>query len=348
MTDWKPKLKPDVDLVELPLTPEEAFVALRLNGASDTHVLSLVTGVSEERVTAALEKLVSLGVVHPEAAAPSAPPAEAAAAAPPETFEPDITEPDARVPEEEPDISEPEPEAGAEEDAAGTHRKLFETTLRQLTADERAVMARTAVEPELSALCYDPLPAVIHELLDNPQFGLVQARLVATHHRMAPGLEAVAARGAFAADAGVRRALLRNPQLSAGLMRRLYGNRRLMEQYQLTTSRDLPEHTRRTARELMRARFQSAEADERVEVILKTEGRCLQSLAGLPVDGKTASRLSSRTYSSTLLVQNIARWAAAPPMLISHLLKQDLVRRSPQLRMALQRHPNAPSGPGQR
>jgi len=139
----------------------------------------------------------------------------------------------------------------------------------------------------------------------------------------------------------VRRALLRNPQLPAALLRRLYGGRRLLEQHKLVISHDLPEQTRRTARELLRTRFSSADAEERVEVIVKTEGRCLTSLTGLPVDGKTAALLCGRPYTSTLLVQNISRWAACPPALIAHLLKQELVRRSPSLKLLLQRHPNA-------
>jgi len=306
---WKPSLSPGVDLRSLPLTPEEGFVASRLDGVTDLHGLSIVTGLPPERVEAALEKLVSLGAV-----------------------------PAHEVAEDDDDEETEEREA-----PSGTHRQLYETTLRELGAEERIARAKAAEEPELSALCFDPLPAVIHALLDNPRFGLAQARLAATHHRTPAGLEALAARAAFAADAGVRRALLRNPQLPAGLLRRLYGGRRLLEQHKLVISRDVPEQTRRVARELLRARFSSAEAEERVEVIVKTEGRCLTSLAGLPVDGKTAALLCGRTYTSTLLVQNISRWAACPPALIAHLLKQDLVRRSPSLKLLLQRHPNAAS-----
>jgi len=306
---WKPSLSPGVDLRSLPLTPEEGFVASRLDGVTDLHGLSIVTGLPPERVEAALEKLVSLGAV-----------------------------PAPEVAEDDDDEETEEREA-----PSGTHRQLYETTLRELGAEERIARAKAAEEPELSALCFDPLPAVIHALLDNPRFGLAQARLAATHHRTPAGLEALAARAAFAADAGVRRALLRNPQLPAGLLRRLYGGRRLLEQHKLVISRDVPEQTRRVARELLRARFSSAEAEERVEVIVKTEGRCLTSLAGLPVDGKTAALLCGRTYTSTLLVQNISRWAACPPALIAHLLKQDLVRRSPSLKLLLQRHPNAAS-----
>jgi hypothetical protein len=242
-------------------------------------------------------------------------------------------------------VASDEGEPVAIDEPAGVHRKLYETALRQLAADERATRAKAAEEPELSALCFDPLPAVIHALLDNPRFSLPQARLVAAHHRTPAGLEALAARAAFAADAGVRRALLRNPQLSTVLLRRLHGGRRLLEQHQLVVSRDLPEQTRRAARELLRARFSTAEAEERVEVIVKTDGRCLTSLAGLPVDGKTAALLCGRTYTSTLLVQNISRWAACPPALIAHLMKQELVRRSPALKLVLRRHPNAPAEP---
>ena len=300
-------LTPGVDLRGLPLTPEEGFVASRLDGATDLHALSIVTGLSPERVEAALERLVSLGAVSP----------------------PDVLE---------------EGEPVASDEPAGTHRELYETALRQLAPDERATRAKAAEEPELSAFCFDPLPAVIHALLDNPRFSLPQARLVAIHHRTPSGLEALAARAAFAADAGVRRALLRNPQLSTGLLRRLHGGRRLLEQHKLVVSRDVPEQTRRAARELLRAHFSTAEAEERVEVIVKTEGRCLTALAGLPVDGKTAALLCSRTYTSTLLVQNISRWAACPPALIAHLMRQELVRRSPPLKVLLKRHPNAPAG----
>jgi len=303
---WKPSLKTDVDLTALPLTPEEGFVASRLDGNTDLHGLSLVTGLPPDRVEAALEKLVSLEAVSP----------------------PEGADDDEPVTADEP---------------ASTHRKLYETSLRQLAADQRAARARLAEEPELSAFCFDPLPAVVHALLENPSFGLAQARLIAAHHGTPAGLEALAARATFASDAGVRRSLLRNPLLPAGLLRRLYGGRRLLEQQKLVISREVPEQTRRVARELLRARFPVAEAEERVEVIVKTEGRCLAALAGLPVDGKTAALLCGRTYTSTLLVQNISRWAACPPALITHLMKQEIVRRSPALKGALQRHPNAPA-----
>ena len=61
----------------------------------------------------------------------------------------------------------------------------------------------------------------------------------------------------------------------------------------------------------------------------------------MTIDGKTTALLCRRTYVSTLLIQNIARWSAAPPQLIAHLRRQDIVRRNPQLRLLLEHHPNA-------
>jgi len=316
MADWKPTLNPGVDLRGLPLTPEEGFIASRLDGATDLHGISITTGLTKESIGAALEKLIAHGAISP--------------------------------PDEQPAEEAKEDEPHTQNAAAGIHRKLYETRLRQLTSGERTARAKSALEPELSAFCFDPLPAVVQSLLENERFGLLQARLVAAHHPTPAGLEALCARGAFTADLGVRRALLRNPQLPPGVLRRLYGNRRLLEHFKLASSRDLPERTRGTARELMRSRFATAEADERVEVIVKTEGRCLMQLAGLPVDGKTAALLCNRTYASTLFVQNLSRWAVTPGALIAHLLKQELVRRSPALRTSLMRHPNAPAAEKQR
>ncbi|MBN9681078.1 MULTISPECIES: hypothetical protein [unclassified Corallococcus] len=251
--------------------------------------------------------------------------------------------------------TEPLPEAGdgADDEAGpvdevpeaiqGDYRKLFETRLHALPEDQRVALAHGAEDPELSALCFDPVPAVIKAVLENSRVGLAHARLIARHHRNPVGLEAMVARAAFASDTGVRRFLVRNPQLPAALFRRLWAMRRLMEHHKLTVDRDVPEQTRRTARELLRQRFSTGPSEEKVELILNTEGRALGALVGMPVDGKTTSLLCGRTYRSPMLIQNIARWSAAPPALIAHLLKQELVRRQPPLRMMLARHPNAPA-----
>lgn len=348
MQDWIPKLDRNANLLGSNLSAEEGFVLSRLDGATPASQLPHLTGLPLERVQAILAKLAAQGLLMPRepAPAPTAPPpaARAPLAQPEPPLEPMDTAPedDAPVEDAQEDTPSPEEEA-AQAQSEGTYRQLFETKLHPLPADERAAQARTADDAHLAAFCFDPVPAVIKSVLEHPRVGLTHARLIARHHRNPVGLEALANRAAFAADAQVRRWLVRNPQLPAGLFRRLYAGRRMLEQHKLSMDREVPEGTRRTARELLRSRFATGPAEERVELILNTEGRVLGALVGLAIDGKTTSLLCGRTYRSPMLIQNLARWSAAPPALIAHLLKQDAVRRAPQIKAMLQRHPNAPS-----
>jgi hypothetical protein len=346
MADWTPKPNLAVDLKRLSLTAEEGFVLSRLDGHTAAHHLPALTGFPPERIQAILARLVAQGALLPAPGSSAAPP-PAARAEEPQQRSP-LPDPEKDISAEPPEAEtsepeEPEPADDEPEAALGNYRQLFETRLHPLTEDERKARASGAEDPELSALCFDPVPAVIKAVMENPRTGLSHARLIVRHHRNPVGLEAVCSRAAFAADGGVRRWLVRNPQLPSGLFRRLWSGRRLMELHKVALDRDIPEGTRRTARELLRQRFSTGPAEEKAELILNTEGRSLVSLAGLPVDGKTAALLCGRTYRSPLLIQNIARWSAAPPALIAHLLKQEAVRRQPQLRMLLQRHPNAPA-----
>jgi hypothetical protein len=335
MTEWIPRPNPTVDVRSLALSPEEGFVLSRLDGATPARNLPALTGLTPERLRTILSRLLEQGALLP---------------APGSSPEPNAVRPAPQpAPEEEPPtlgLTEAEEDEAPEDEpevALGNYRQLFETRLHPLPEDQRVAHAHAAEDPVLSALCFDPVPAVIKAVLENARTGLAHARLVARYHRNPVGLEALCARAAFAADAGVRRWLVRNPQLPAGLFRRLWGSRRMMELYKVTNDRDVPEGTRRSSREVLRQRFASGPAEEKVELILNTEGRSLAVLIGLPVDGKTASLLCGRTYRSPMLIQNIARWSAAPPALIAHLLRQEAVRRQPQLRTLLARHPNAPA-----
>jgi hypothetical protein len=222
-------------------------------------------------------------------------------------------------------------------------RQLFELRLHALPAEARAALALTAEEPELSALCFDPLPAVSVQLLENPRFGLQQARLLASHSPHPSGLQALSAREAFLRDAEVQRRLLRNMQLPPGVLQRLLGPKRLLEVYKLTISRELPEKNQRATRDALRQKFANTAAPEdKVELLFHTEGRVLSQLIGLGLDQKTTAILCARTYSSLLLVQNLARWAATPPSVLAHLLKQAVVKHQPQVRALLLQHPNTP------
>ncbi len=331
---WKPAPRADLDLSTLHLDALQRILLLQLDGTDDVPALAQAMGLLPERMEALLAGLVTMGAVA----------ADNHVSIPSES--PSGPEIEASLPAIEPEPPEADDQKTAEETIAdlaeaATHRQLFEQTLHKMTVEERAAMAALAVEPELSAYCFDPVPKVIQAILENPRAGLAQARLIAAHHRNPIGLEAVASRVSFANDVGVRRELLQNPQLPGTVFRRLWSSRRLLEQFLITTSREAPEQTRRLARDVLRTSFLQRTGEERVELILSTEGRCLALLAGLTVDGKTTALLCRRTYVSNLLIQNIARWSAAPPQLIAHLQRQDAVRRNPQLRLLLERHPNA-------
>lgn len=323
---WRPIPRVDADSRGLPLDPHQGYLLSRLDGTLDLPTLAALTGLDEGELAEMLRKLVDLGAVVPEE--PSAP-------------EPTLPAPGPKTEESEPSgeaVDEDAPLAAAR---AATHRQLFEHQLHARPVDERVAQARIAVEPELSAWCFDPMAEVIRAVLENPRVGPIHARLIAAHHRTAAGLEALGGRAAFTNDGGVRRSLLQNPLLPAGLYRRLWSPRRLLEQYLVAISRDAPEQVRAMARDLLRASFTQRTGEEKAELIFTTEGRCLASLVGLTLDGHATALLCRRTYVSTLLIQNLGRWSATPPQLIAHLRRQDTVKRNAPLRQLLERHPNA-------
>ncbi|GLH66420.1 hypothetical protein [Geothrix edaphica] len=316
---WRPRSREGEGHASLPLDARQGFLLSRLDGTLDIPTLASLMGLEEPELEGMLTNLVALGAVEP---GPDAGPRAS------------IQDP----PVEHAEGEEDAPTAAA---LAATHRQLFERRLHPQPVDERVAQARVAVEPELSAFCFDPTAEVVRAVLENPRVGSLHARLIAAHHRTSAGLEALGGRTAFTNDGGVRRSLLQNPLLPVGLYRRLWSTRRLLEQYLVATSRDAPEQVRAMARDLLRASFTQRTGEEKAELIFTTEGRCLASLVGLTLDGHATALLCRRTYVSTLLIQNIARWSAAPPQLIAHLRRQDAVKRNAPLRQLLERHPNA-------
>jgi hypothetical protein len=222
-------------------------------------------------------------------------------------------------------------------------RRLFETRLSQLSADERTRLATQVGEPELQALCFDPLPVVARALVDNPRFGLVHARLLAAHHPHPSGLAVLTRKEALVRDAEVQRMLLRNVQVPQVLLQRIFSQRNLLDLFHLAVGREMPEKNKIASREALRARWQSGMSEQKVDLLFRTEGRVLAQLVGLALDQKSASMFCHRTVTSLLLVQNLARWAGTPPSVLAHLLKQAVVKNQPQVRMLLLRHPNLPA-----
>ncbi|WLT30209.1 hypothetical protein [Geothrix sp. PMB-07] len=347
---WKPSPRAEADHLHLPLDPMQGYLLSRLDGTLDVPMLAALMNLEERHVAGMLDQLVHLGAVVPENApametervAPGVTPAPREGPPAPREMLPapvcdGSIEGDDRL-ESDDSIEEDTPQTPAK---VASYRQLFEQHLHPRPLDQRVAQAQVAVEPDLSAWCFDPTAEVIRALLENPRTACLHARLVASHHRTTAGLEAVCGRTAFTNDAGVRRALLQNPLLPAGIFRRLWSNKRLLEQFLVATSHDFPDQTRAMARDLLRATFNQRAGEERAELILSTEGRCLASLVGCTIDSHATAILCRRTYTSTLLIQNIARWSAAPPQLIAHLRRQDLVKRNPSLRQMLERHPNA-------
>ena len=306
--DWRP-VAIARGLEASKLTPVEGYLLSRIDGATSVADLALISGMTPEALWPILDRLMREGAIGPRPGAEK--PAEVVVAA-----------------------EEAAPSA--------THRQLFETKLHPLPEDARVSRAAAAVEPELSAFCFDPVPAVVRAVMENPRAGLGHARLIVAHHGNAVGLDAVAERPALLQDTEVQRLILRNPQTSAPLLQRILSRRRLGDIYNATQSRELPERNRQGAMQLLRRRFSEVSAEERVELILRTEGRALLALSGLSLDGKSAALLCARAFTSTLIVENLARWPATPPPVILHLLKQPLVRQMTTVKAMLKRHPNCP------
>jgi hypothetical protein len=338
--DWKPKLAPTADLFSLSLTNAEGFMVSRIDGATTVPDLAILAQQTPEQVSALLTRLVAEGALL-------APPADEPVTAPPVVTVPSAAVAEPAGEEEEEPPEELDAPAPIEENAVSnaSHLKLFREQLCDLPEDVRAQQAGTASGRILAAYCFDPLPSVIHQLLQNPLAGLEEARLIAAHHQNAAGLEWLVARGDLIRDSQVQRMLFRNPQLNEGQLRRITQTKRLLELWKLSVSRETTTQTRSGLVKVLRTRFPNASAEERVELIFTTEGRVLGNLAGLSVDGHTSALLCGRTYSSVMLITSLARWSATPPALIAHLLKQPLVMRQARLRTMLYQHPNAPSPP---
>lgn len=245
--------------------------------------------------------------------------------------------------EEEGADGDAEEEEPVDEAAELNYRKLYQTTYAELGEDDRVAAAKSETGARLCALCFDPLPVVVRAIFENSAAGFPHARLVANHHRTPQGLDAVVAKPEFLRDAQVQRMLLRNVQLAEPQLKKLLQPKRLALVYKVTIDRDVAERNRQKARNILRSKWSTCQAEERADLIFQTEGRCLTQLAGLPFDSHTTTLLCARPLASLVLVQNLARFASTPPPLLSHLMKQPMVKRQPQLRALITQHPNCPA-----
>ncbi|MBX3212744.1 MAG: hypothetical protein KF850_11970 [Labilithrix sp.] len=226
--------------------------------------------------------------------------------------------------------------------AERNYRQVYEKRWHELTVDQRIAGAHTAKGTDLLALCFDADPRVIGAILENAACGLDHVRLIAFHHRTGTGLEIVARRQDWLRDLLVERRLLRNPMIGEIVLGRVMGPKRLFPTYKIAIDRDIPELTRIKCRGYLRQKWQTAPSEERADLLLRTEGRCLILMTGCTFDAKTTAILCGRPINSVMFVQSIAKFGSSPPALLAHLFKQAFVRKSPPLKKMLLAHPNMP------
>ena len=246
------------------------------------------------------------------------------------------------------EVTDEEAAANAEEDEEAVilkeqdYRKLYEAQFHSLTVDVRAGLAKVSHGAELMALCLDGDSRVIAAILENPTVGLAHVRLIAFHHRTGVGLEMVTRRQEFLRDLLVERRLLRNPMAGDTVLGRVMASKRLFQTYKIAIDRDVPELTRSKSRGYLRKKYQSAPSEERADLVLRTEGRCLIYMTGCAFDAKMTQIMCGKPYNSVLFIQNLAKFSATPPGLLAHLMKQPFVRKHAPLKKLLLQHPNMP------
>jgi hypothetical protein len=223
------------------------------------------------------------------------------------------------------------------------YRKIFMTVYAEQSRDFRVKAALEVTGSDLLALCFDPDPQIIHAIVQNPHAGLPHARMIAFHHRTQIGLESVAKRNDYIKDTLVQRRLLRNPQLPTTILNRIMNSKMLSDIYKTAIDREIPERTRVMVRDILRKKFMLASSDEKASLLFRTEGRCLILLVACTLDAHATTILCSKTNFTVMFIQNLARWSATPPALLSHLLKLQVVRRNVGLAKMILKHPNTPS-----
>ncbi|HSO40392.1 MAG TPA: hypothetical protein VLT33_48030 [Labilithrix sp.] len=222
------------------------------------------------------------------------------------------------------------------------YRKLYESRFHVLTVDVRIGLAKVVHGTDLLALCLDADTRVIAAILENATCGLQHVRLIALYHRTATGLEILTRRNDFLRDMLVERRLLRNPQAGDTVLGRVFASKRVFQTYKIAIDRDVPELTRAKGRGFLRQKFGSSPPEERADLVIRTEGRCLVLMTGCTFDAKTTGILCGRPYNSVLFIQNLAKFSATPPALLAHLVKQPFVRKIAPLKKLLLQHPNMP------
>ena len=222
-------------------------------------------------------------------------------------------------------------------------RKVYLERFTEMDVDARANAARDGDVFTMRCLSYDPMPRVISALMENPNFSVNEGRIIAREHKSGIGLQMLTARARMLADPEIRRRLLRNGHVSQQIIGALLRGKPLLMIYQVGISHDVPENTKTFARSELRRSFGERSPDEKVALILKTDGRILTLVTGVALDGRAISMIVGRSAMSPMLIRNFAQWPTTPPPILVHMLKLPQVQRDKSLQQAILRHPNVPS-----
>lgn len=215
-------------------------------------------------------------------------------------------------------------------------RERYARHFAGISIPDRIALAQSTTDDKiLRALCFDFDPKVMSAILCNDRSGLQHARLLAEHHPTTLGLELLTRYPHFLIDAKVRAMLLRNAVASDGLLRRTLASCTLELRYQLFLGHEKTERATKITKAAVREKFPTASPEERAQLIIRTEGRCLPVLVSLPIDRPTAKVLCAVEYPSLQLVINLTNFAGTPRNVLEHFLRKSVVQRSPAARHAI-------------
>lgn len=137
--------------------------------------------------------------------------------------------------------------------------------------------------------------------------------------------------------------ILKDPLTPAYTLASAFQAMNLFGIYNVLMGHEATEQAKTSAREQIRIKFRRSSAEDCAEFVIKTEGRCLQYLIGEKFTDETTAVLCKRNYASILLIRNLSIFAALPPALIRHLLRQVIVKKNREIRLMLTHHQNCPS-----
>ncbi|HCC23346.1 TPA: hypothetical protein DF272_04165 [Candidatus Falkowbacteria bacterium] len=224
-----------------------------------------------------------------------------------------------------------------------SHQELYRQTVRDLPLSEKLHLARGAVGDLLKVLCHDQNAEVIIALLENPEFGLTHARIVAKHHHTAAGLEILTRKPTLVADSEIKTDLHRNHASTELVLTRSFHSLNLIRLHNIAGGHEAAEHAKLLARDALRAKFDQSSPDQQAQFIITTEGRCLRFFYQTQFKTETVEFLSKHCYLSFILVHNLLIFPGLPPAIVRAIFRSPVIWRNLEFRRRILGHTNCPT-----